>query len=531
MVAYVQVLRESVDSLLSTTDVNALSKEGLREILSEGALFRTYSESLRAGMSANSAENLQVLFENFKLQIVQESALADIQPISTLMMPMLRQAWPKIGIKEALPTTAVKVPKFTISYLKPYIIDPDTREKRELPNALRRDQNLPSSQRRLPTTAIALPASEVDIMPVGAGVIAGHTIDRGYAIVAVDMTVTDAAGANPETLTDVRVGDVGLADTRLGSIRFTVTGEHSTGHKTSDTVFGSVDFQKGTLILHSLSASANQARAKVTAVYQRGRIETTNNKFSTQIGYDITTREIHIGTGEHFDSQLPMEWLRDNLAMYKVDGVAKVVDLMTEVIAQKVDVEGLDFIDATGEEAVYLGANFTRTFNVHPTGRYNGSPTDWLLELRRITDNLAQEIKNFSNFNRGSFVILGNPLDVGLYAGVNWIFQAQTDEMRDGVPVDYSIGALSGTHRYMMFTSQNIPAGQLRVFFVPSADDHRTLMYYPYSFNVERSNAGFVSPNAPNVPSIMMTKRHTFERFTPLVGFINILNNNGSLPL
>ena len=47
---------------------------------------------------------------------------------------------------------------------------------------------------------------------------------------------------------------------------------------------------------------------------------------------------------------------------------------------------------------------------------------------------------------------------------------------------------------------------------------------------MERSASGFVSPNTPNVPSVMLTKRQSFQEFVPLVGKITILHNNGSLP-
>ena len=54
-----------------------------------------------------------------------------------------------------------------------------------------------------------------------------------------------------------------------------------------------------------------------------------------------------------------------------------------------------------------------------------------------------------------------------------------------------------------------------------------TYKYYPYTFNVER---GYRDPNMPNVPSLMMTKRHALEEFTPLICKITIKNNVGAVP-
>jgi len=65
------------------------------------------------------------------------------------------------------------------------------------------------------------------------------------------------------------------------------------------------------------------------------------------------------------------------------------------------------------------------------------------------------------------------------------------------------------------------------MFFIPGIDRLMTYKYYPYTFNVER---GYRDPNMANVPSIMMTKRHTIEEFTPLICQINILNNTGKVP-
>jgi hypothetical protein len=526
---YSAVLREAVETIRSRDHVHVLTPEGLREALVEPALYRQYKGMLSEGMSAGSADVLGTLFDNFQTRVFQESSLSGIQPISVLTMPMLRKAWPKIGVKEAIPTEPVKTPKFTVSHLIPYIKDPVTGEKKELPKALR--SGVASSQKKINGGGRAIPMDAADVMPVGAPVSAGYSIDPVFAIIGVDMEVCDAAGANKETLTNVKVYD-GQAETRQGNIRFTVTGAHSSGHETSDTLFGYVDFAGGALTLTSLSGAAGAAKAKITKVYLAGRIESTNNKQSTTISFDIKTTEIHIGTGEHFDAALPLEWLQDNLALYNIDGTLKVVDIMTEVLAQKVDMDGASFIAQCAEKMADQGAgtSFQRTFDIYPTGQYTGSPTEWLNELKRVTDNLAQTMRNYSNFSGGAFMIVGNPIDVNLFTGVNWIFTAQSEEQRDGVEVNYSIGAMSGSQRYAMFTSQNLDPGTLWVFFVPSQEDVKTLQYYPYTFNVERSASGFVSPNTPNVPSVMLTKRQKFQEFVPLVGKINIVNNSGGLP-
>src|SRR5699024_6521857 len=94
------------------------------------------------------------------------------------------------------------------------------------------------------------------------------------------------------------------------------------------------------------------------------------------------------------------------------------------------------------------------------------------------------------------------------------------------VEVDYSIGALSGSNRYTVVASDLVPAGELTMFFVPLTNKFMTVKYYPYTFNIVHN---YLNTQNPNIPSVMMTKRHTIEEFLPMVVKIEIKNNDGSL--
>jgi hypothetical protein len=529
------VLREAVDTLRTKDRVHALSANGIQEIAADPTLWRSYKSLLSEGCTADTAETLDILFDNFQTTLFHENTLSSITPVSALTMPMLRKAWPKIGMKEALPTEPVKTPKFTVSTLSPYLMDPVSGQKLLLPSpGVVTEYNDGGSQRFINSaTPLALPAINANVMPTGYTVAAGYTLDPIFSVVGVDIVVKTAANGNATTLTNVKVYN-GAAETRQGNILVTVTATNPVdGNTTSDTLFGYVSFADGTLTLTSTGAGgATATNAQIVNVYLSGKIESTLNMQSTQVGFDVLTTEIAIGTGEHFDAPLPLEWLQDNLALYNIDGTLKVVDIMTEILAQRVDLQAIQFVQQTFLKGAALnGTNFVRTFDVYPTGNYNGSPTDWLNELRRITDNLVQSMRNVFNFGGGQFVIVGNPIDIALYPGINWIFTAETGDQKDGVEVNYQIGAVSGAQRYAMFTSQNFAPGTIYVFFIPGPDDQKVLTYYPYTFNVERSSSGFVSPNTPNVPSVLMTKRQVFKDFLQMVGQINILHNDGTLPV
>ena len=86
-------------------------------------------------------------------------------------------------------------------------------------------------------------------------------------------------------------------------------------------------------------------------------------------------------------------------------------------------------------------------------------------------------------------------------------------------------------HDFTIISSPNIrrttkAEGSLYMFYVPHSADQKTFNYYPYSFAVERGN-GYVNPLAPNVPSVILSRRHVFDATLPVIGEIKISANDG----
>ena len=292
-------------------------------------------------------------------------------------------------------------------------------------------------------------------------------------------------------------------------------------------------------------------KLQVTKVYLDAAIETTQNKKATQVGFDVESRNISIPTGEHVETNLGLEYLQDLMAQYGIDGTLQATSIISDVIVNKVDIEGFEFIEGYYDDFKSDMAQVTttttsntqdafidRTFDVHPPSRYNSNNDEWIRhELKRIVNNLGSTLKNITLFNEGEFVIVGNPVNMDLLTHATWHY-VEGSEGEDGVTMNHSLGTLeSGTNRYKLFASQNIEydpsdangdVNALWIFFVPSNPQHNTLKYFPYTFNVLKTSEGFASPNNPNVPAIMMTKRHIFEQFYRMVGKIKIKNNTGS---
>lgn len=508
--AFSQTLKESAEYFMQNQQVNILG-EGFRDVLTDTQVFHTYVDKLVEGLQANEEAQMRTLLENNRTTILQESAVAGIPPIASLAMPTIRKMWAKVALKYAVPTEPVKTPAFSVSFSKPYIKDAVTGAKHYLPESLRSMDNGLAEKLKLATTQHALPMDNTDLLAgVGASALAGDSIDRQFYLTSVVVTCKDAGGANPM---DVTVAVKVKMDLN-SRIYAEVSAKHTDGTVTTDVVMGSVNAEKGTVTAMALKGA-------VKSVGFLGYVSSEAHNRATNVSFEIERRDITIGTGEHIEASLPLEYLTDTMAMYNIDGASEVVDTMSNVTAQKVDQEIYRFLDACYQaNPAYHGS-----FDIHPSIHFAGNPKEWLEEVKRVIDFYATKMKMETYYYQGYFVIVGNPLDTMIIPNVSWTFNHVTDS-QNGVEVDYSVGAMSGANRYTIISSDLVPTGELTMFFVPLTNKFMTFKYYPYTFNIVHN---YLNSQNPNVPSIMMTKRQTLEEYLPIICKIDILNNNGTI--
>lgn len=512
-----QVLREAQE-VFAGERIQMLGG-GIAEILAEDVLFNSYKDELLKGLDADAAAVLEQLMDNTRTHVLAESAMTGIQPITALTMPTLRKSWPRIGVTEAIPTEAVKLPKFSISYMIPWIIDQNG-VKHELPKGLRDSATANGLvERKMLSTAdcslapSAYCANGVIDLAAFSGIAGGleakgDSIDRDFYVTEVTLT----SGAT------VEVVPVSL---RMETTHSNIYGEVA-GATLSDTVFGKLNRETGELTLASV-------KGLVTSIKVQAFISSEMNNYTEQVGFDVKLMDIDVPTGAHITAPLPIEWLQDTMAMYQIDGAMKVIDIMSDTLAQKIDMQGIGFLAGVHQENLAQGTAYESAFNLKPPVGFTGSPKDWRDEFRTVVDWVAIKMKTDTAFTQGKFSILGHDLDTQIIPNVEWIFNNNVDE-RGGVEVNYSLGAYSGSNRYTVVSTPNVSQGAMYLIYIPTNQDQMTFKYYPYAFAVERAN-GYLDPRNPNVPSVVMTRRHVFAKFTPLIAKLAIQSNDGVAPL
>jgi len=536
--------------------------EGYKEVATNPALLESYIESLVDGASANSQVVMSKLMENANHHILQESALAGIAPIASLSMPVIRKLWPKFALKEAIETEVAKTPRFVISYTRPYMWKGDG-ERYYLPRGLLSDASgaplsggLSGKNYITATVTVAngtvvsgdlnASSSGVALDKEGALVVSGASrttrqpLDSDFRLVSVAATIGyDADGSGSGSSSDVEVVATLNRRLEINNVIIADVALKGTGVSASGQVIVRADLKAGTVSVAAVGFSAAGAAAGSTVtlsdlvVVLKAGVSEEYNEAGWSVGFDIGRRDVDIPSGQHLNAPLPIEALTDMMALYQIDGTKETVDLMTNVLANRLDLEVLEFLDNSFENqpgdaefADYPGADsYSLSFDVRPAAGFAGSPKAWREELKPMIDHLAQRIKNQTYFQGGMFALVGNPLDIQLLTNVDWQFRGGQGVSMDGVDVDYSIGTYVGANAYRVIASVNAPQGDIYIVFTPSSNTQMTYKYYPYTFNVEM---GYIDPNRSRVPSIMMTKRHTFQEFLPAIGRIHIVNNTGA---
>ena len=504
---------------------------GFGEVISDPRLCNSYIDALMEGVSADNAAEMQAIMNNSVQHTLMES-LAGIAPLSSLSMPVIRKLWPRVVMKHALKTKVAAAPIFTIAYQKPYLSRWVVKDNVEVEERL-----------ELPRQAF----THDEVANETAGTVAAFSSQWGNDREIV-KTITVSGGAFTK---EVLVAPAELKKTPLDRsfevVSATIGGkEYYIGKKLGlePVVIADVKLEDSTAqVIVRVDFEKAEAHAAIigtggTAVKVKAYKSSEWNEIGWDVNFTIKRQEITIGTGDHLNAPVSVEYLQDVQALYNIDAAAELADLMTNTFAQKVDYEIIDFMidcylkrprnEAYPVADGYKGyASHMYSFDCRPAAGFAGGPTAWRAELKTVINVAATNLMRETYLQSGTFVIVGNPLDTQLLQNIDWQYKGGTSGNVDGVEITYEMGVYqSSTYVYKVISSLNFEPGKLLISFIPSGDKQLCQAYYPYSFTIEKGN-GYRSPNHQLVPSIMMTKRHTMHEFMPCTALIAIVNNDG----
>lgn len=584
--SFTSTLREVAEEF-SASNVNIFNADDFKDVLGDDGLFGRYSEMLAAGLDEAEAEQFKTIAQSSRIEALEAASLGTVAPMSFLQTPMLRKSWARTAMNKAIPTEAVEKPKFTINYLHPWLkdlqgnkhyvpenlMDIDTAVSKvrlaedvkfkftsncfsmnlltgvdvdEFGNDIANSYNYSSTGALTAkyNAAIGMVNHENDEVDVNVSVVvAGFDSTKfganaGVLVNGVPTKLLKALALNGTALTDDDlVKNVKIeCGTRRGGIKGVITLDvevdadcvQASGTGTVivtlvDAIYGDVDVKTGRLTL------MNQ-HGNLKFVMIKAFVSSVMNNSTLQVGFDIRDKEIHIGTGEHLEAPVPNEYITDLLRMFTLNGVSKLVEILSSFLAQKMDLDGVNFMDEVIDDAIEQAPNgdFVRAFSAKPVGNYQLNPAEWPKMLTKVLDHLSMSIINMYHYEQGYFVAACNPLDAALIPDINWVFHGNGQSEYAGVNANIAFGQYQGINSWKVVSSPNIPQGAIRVLFIPTVQDQMTYKLYTYSFMLEQAGSGYNSPKNTYVPTILTSRRYAYVDVMPGAGRVTITNNSAN---
>lgn len=511
----------NINESFKTQGISVLA-EGCTEVMSNAHYFQDYMAKLTEGLDVNCAKEFEVLAENARKELLVESTISGITPVTAYSFPLLRVSYPKTCVREGMPTEPVTMPKFTVTWNRPHAVDPVTGAKHYLPKALRTNDgyNLFSLPRL--TEVVALTANVnigYDLLTglVGASHIPnGDEIDPKFRIKQVTVVVPNLGAGTTSVNVDT--------DIKLDTGTNVLEGEviAVAGGVTSKVrIFGKVDRENceaDFIAVHISTTGADAAEvATVSSIKIEGFLSSENNARATQIGFTTVQDPTVIGTGHPIESPINIQQMTDTMAMYNIDTTVQHLETMAKTLAQITDIEGVKFLqDSFTRLPSAMQTELVDTFDLTPPANYNQGPTAWREEMKLKIDLLVTKMMDETNITSGSAVIFGNPYDIQNLHNVRWMY---SESEANGVNIDYRLGVYtSGVTTYRVLSSFNFPKGSFYLVFMPNAQDQKSVVYYPYSYHVVRGQASTSS----SLAAIQMIKRHIFKEYTPMIAKLNL---------
>jgi hypothetical protein len=520
---------KNIDVILEHSTLNESYKEVLLEDYTDA--MSNLAES--KGPGSDTAKQLhklnyaklQQLMENSREDLLNESQqTGSLLPMVGLTLPLLKLYWIKNVYKDIIPTVVSTQKDVKIGIEREYLMD-QARVKHYLPDAFYNEglDLFASARQKLTTADITVPSLNFDIITESGGsIMQDDTVSTQFFISSITYKkpVLDVDGtekvdpAVPFTLAHLRI----RVDQGTGMFKYPIHQEYTNtaGKKVSkivDILQGDINFETGMLNL----ASTTQ---KITAITVDGYLSTENNARSMSVGWDKEIREFTIPDGEHLNTGLTEERIKDEKVIYNIDSATKVVQQMTNALGVLKDLKVKHFLDDSKERIKGTDLYIETTFDCKPPVT-TLTPSEWInTELKRTLDRLSLKLAKVLQLEDIMFTVMGSQETVQLLDNVQWMYGKDSEV--GGVKIGYNIGLYNNQRNFFIASSDRIKDDDLRIYIFPTAGNYMMYKLFEYQFCI--SNEYRTSENV-RVPSVMAFDRYLIDELIPIQGSITIQHN------
>lgn len=547
--------------------LNIATPGGFRQVGQDVNEYAAYKQLMLGDISnEDTRSNLELMLDHGRDvacygddQIRDESgSVGNVTTYSYLNGPVLRAIWARSIVPALMRSVTLKQTSYTATFDIPYMVVDGVRK--DLPYALTDSEEPVLGLKKLvPRTAagahigpggtilftnnvaVGNLLTESILNPIGE--FDGYSVDRRVQIKNVKYNdVTMVGGVEtPTAKTLARVIKPSSKAGKAGDVIFL--------HEFAvDAVDGGVAEKKMVSIVIVLDLSTGRYRAtatdpQITSFEFDAYLSAEDNRTTAQIKTEQHSMEVMIGSGQHIMIDTPVELLQEYPTAHQgADYVVAATDIVSEFYAGNMNQEMLKFLAnslVNSNASAYIPDTVLRGVNKSDAQfdirvAHGENPSAYVdQQLKKCISYYINEIRSISRIEDGFWSLIGHANNVALIPDFKTEGYAQLNGDSDGERNDvlgFKVGYTFG------FTT-NVINGKVRCLYTPeikkdtgligffsSTDEKRpTYIFHPFSYTVSR---GYQNPTNTTLPSIMITKRHTFEEFVPSQFRLKINGNN-----
>lgn len=475
----------------------------------------------------------------------ESGSVGNVTTFAYLNGPVLRAVWARSIVPALMRAVTLKQTSYTATFDVPYMVVDGVRK--DLPYSLTDQEEPVLGLKKLTPRAAAgahiaadgsltftnnavtgnlLTESLTQVI----GEYDGYSVDRRIAISNIKYSTVKAVGAAAveETLPRVvrpsskmgKAGDVALI------VEFPVKKEVS-GALEEEIVTVNVLIDLSTGRYRAMTTSAAVKSFKFDAF-----LSSEDNRTAAMMKTEQHSIEVMIGTGQHVMIDTPVELLQEYPTSHQgSDYVVALTDIVSEFYAGNMNQEMLQFLSKSllnSNASSYIPDTVLRGVNKADAEfdirvAHGENPSAYMDQmLKKCLSYYINEIRSVSRIEDGFWSVIGHANNVALIPDFKTEGFAQLNGDEDtnrndvlGFKVGYTFGfttnVINGKVR-CLYTPEIKKTTGLIGFFSSTDDKRPTYLFHPFSYTVSR---GYQNANNTTLPSIMVTKRHTFEEFIP----------------
>lgn len=549
--------------------INIATPNGFRTVGQDINEFGAYKQAIFGDIQNESTRNnLETLMDHARDvtcygddQIADESgSIANVSTFSYLNGPVIRAIWARSIVPTVMRAVTLKQPSYTATFDIPYMVV----------NGVRKD--LPYSMVDSEDPVIGLTplvpkvAAGVHINADGSIKFTGNAVVGNLITESIEKTIGEFDGYAVDrrcTVKEIKISATKLnasgtaVDTTVEVIKKAVKPSTKTGKAGEflfmldveipvDTVADGKEMEQATIMV---VLDMTTGRYRATATSNRiisfmfdAFLSAEDNRTPAMLRTEQHSIEVMIGTGQHIMIDTPVELLQEYPTAHQgSDYVVAATDIISEVFAGNMNQEMLRFYRnslTNSNASSYIPDSVLRGVNKADAQfdirvAHGENPSAYVdQQLKKCISYYINEIRSLTRIEDGFWSIVGHANNIALIPDFKTESFASINEGEDGVAenLGFKVG-------YTLGFTTNVINGKVRCLYTPeikkerglvcffsSTDDKRpTYLFHPFSYTVSR---GYQNPTNNTLPSIMVTKRHTFEEFVPSQFNLSILGNN-----